>query len=180
MNKSERNDRNGSTTDRNQNNQYGKNTGSKKFPSSSSKMMQQEESKKESVSKADILFFDDDDAPSDNKATEKNQPNERPGNAIDKIFKKLKKGKEEYSKIESQTMEPRREKERGNGLILEQPRDVSNVPWMSKKTMAISSSLVRAHNEIIEFVNYIVPTKEEHRIREKSLEKYLIQFIAVS
>jgi len=44
-------------------------------------------------------------------------------------------------------------------------------PWMSRSTQKIRNTLVRFHNEIIDFVNYVTPSKEDHILREKSLEK---------
>ena len=45
-------------------------------------------------------------------------------------------------------------------------------PWMSRSTQKIRNTLVRFHNEIIDFVNYITPSKEDHTLRETSLAKY--------
>ena len=171
MNKYERNDRSFGGSDRGYNRGHGQGNynekygNSKKLFSGSSKPIQ-EESKKELSNKDDILLFDEDD-----QSVMKNKPNEKPSNSIETIFKKLKKGREEYSKLEIKQPESRRDRDNSNGFMITQPTEISNIPWMSKKTMGISSSLVRAHNEIIEFVNYIVPTKEDHAIREASLEK---------
>ena len=44
-------------------------------------------------------------------------------------------------------------------------------PWMSQSTQKIKNTLVRFHNEIIDFVNFCVPSKEEHAKRERSIEK---------
>jgi non-canonical poly(A) RNA polymerase PAPD5/7 len=40
-------------------------------------------------------------------------------------------------------------------------------PWMSKTTKSIGDTLLRFHNEIIEFYNYIKPSKKNHASRMK-------------
>lgn len=44
-------------------------------------------------------------------------------------------------------------------------------PWMSQSTQKIKNTMVRFHNEIIDFVNYVAPLKEEHAKREKAMER---------
>lgn len=131
-----------------------------------------EESKKE-FAKDDIIFFEDNDQPSESKGYQRNLNNERLGNYGDSTYKKVKKSRDDYSRFETKSAEFRRERENpwDNSAQQPQQKEVRSVPWMSKRTAGISSSLVRAHNEIIEFVNYVIPTKEEHAHREKSLER---------
>lgn len=55
------------------------------------------------------------------------------------------------------------------------PREAEKVsgkqvaPWMTSRTRDIKDSLLRFHNEVIEFCEYVSPTKEEHTFREKAL-----------
>ena len=49
--------------------------------------------------------------------------------------------------------------------------DEKLAPWMSKSTQKIKNTLVRFHNEIIDFANHVTPSKEEHTKREKSLAR---------
>ena len=44
-------------------------------------------------------------------------------------------------------------------------------PWMTRSTQKIRNTLVRFHNEIIDFVSYVMPSKEDHNLREQSLAK---------
>ncbi|CAD8121914.1 unnamed protein product [Paramecium sonneborni] len=53
---------------------------------------------------------------------------------------------------------------------------VDVIPWMSKKTMMIKNPVLRLHNEMIEFFNYISPSDQEHKRRITAymrVEKYL-------
>jgi len=51
------------------------------------------------------------------------------------------------------------------------PDEERLAPWMTNSTQKIKNTLVRFHNEIIDFVNFITPSKEDHNKREKGLEK---------
>lgn len=42
-------------------------------------------------------------------------------------------------------------------------------PWMTGRTKDIKDALLRFHNEIIEFAEYVSPTTAEHASREKAL-----------
>ncbi|KRX10728.1 hypothetical protein PPERSA_00498 [Pseudocohnilembus persalinus] len=44
-------------------------------------------------------------------------------------------------------------------------------PWISKKTLRIQNSVLRLHNEIIEFTQYLQPTKAEHQLRMDSFNR---------
>lgn len=149
--------------------------------------------KKVTQQKDEFIQFNDDNDNHDGQSSlqaKKPQSYQQSSSAIDTIFKKLKKGQDEYSKHSSRQYDSkkdnsnnryndnsynsRKDKDRSRDYYQDQYREeerVDRVPWMSEKTASISSSLVRAHNEIIEFVNYIIPTKESHRIRERSLER---------
>lgn len=43
---------------------------------------------------------------------------------------------------------------------------------MTSRTKEIKDSLLRFHNEIIEFCEYVSPTKVEHEFKEKALAEY--------
>ncbi len=66
---------------------------------------------------------------------------------------------------------PKNNLNHSNPPIFLSPDEERLAPWMTKSTMKIKNSLVRFHNEIIDFVNYIVPSKEAHAKREKALER---------
>jgi non-canonical poly(A) RNA polymerase PAPD5/7 len=55
---------------------------------------------------------------------------------------------------------------------------VQVAPWMTSRTRDIKDSLLRFHNEVIEFCEYVSPTKEEHAFREKALAEYFPYDIA--
>lgn len=44
-------------------------------------------------------------------------------------------------------------------------------PWMLRTTHKVKNTLVRLHNEIIDFVNYVAPRDEEHRKRELAYKR---------
>lgn len=44
-------------------------------------------------------------------------------------------------------------------------------PWMSKATSMIQNINVRLHNEIVEFSNYIQPTKDDVQKRELAIKQ---------
>ncbi|CAD8210064.1 unnamed protein product [Paramecium octaurelia] len=53
---------------------------------------------------------------------------------------------------------------------------VDVIPWMSKKTLMIRHPVLRLHNEIVEFYEYITPSDQEHKRRVTAylrVEKYL-------
>lgn len=142
---------------------------------------EQNTAKRATQSKKDFIQFDDDDEeekPSNPSRTNATQNQSK--SAIDNIFKKVKKSNDDYSRTEvtqNDSGRDRNHRERDQQYSdsysqrKERESSAPNVPWMSIRTGSISSSLVRAHNEIIEFVNHVVPTKEAHRIRERSLER---------
>jgi hypothetical protein len=79
---------------------------------------------------------------------------------LDKTFKKLKGGK------------PKNEDtSKGDGSNSRFEEEKKEAPWMSKQTFKIRNTLVRFHNEIIDFMNHVSPTKEEHAKREKAFER---------
>ena len=132
-----------------------------------------EESKKE-IAKDDMILFDDGEKAAETKPPQRSFYNEKESSYPDPYYKKLKKERDEYTRFEMRSNDFRRNKEGSfdNSYQQQQQKEeVRTVPWMSKRTAGISSSLVRAHNEIIEFVNYIIPSKEDHRLREKSMER---------
>lgn len=47
-------------------------------------------------------------------------------------------------------------------------------PWMTKKTADIRDSLLRFHNEIIEFYQYISATPAEREARKVAFLEYLL------
>lgn len=47
-------------------------------------------------------------------------------------------------------------------------------PWVKANTLNIKNPIIRLHNEIIDFCEYIAPTKTEHRSRMNSVNKYNI------
>jgi len=49
--------------------------------------------------------------------------------------------------------------------------DEKLAPWMTRSTQKIRNTLVRFHNEIIDFVSYVMPSKDDHNLREQSLAK---------
>ncbi|CAD8121232.1 unnamed protein product [Paramecium sonneborni] len=54
--------------------------------------------------------------------------------------------------------------------------NVDIIPWMSKKTMMIRHPVLRLHNEMMEFFDYISPSDSEHKRRITAymrVEKYL-------
>lgn len=46
-------------------------------------------------------------------------------------------------------------------------------PWIAVSTLEIKDSLLRFHNEVIDFYNYIKPSEESHRSRLQAFEEYL-------
>jgi hypothetical protein len=48
---------------------------------------------------------------------------------------------------------------------------VQVAPWMTKRTRDINDSLLRFHNEIIEFCEYVSPTDAEHRLKELAFQE---------
>lgn len=44
-------------------------------------------------------------------------------------------------------------------------------PWLSQSTKIIKEPMLRFHNEIIDFFNYIKPIDAEHNLRLKTIEK---------
>jgi non-canonical poly(A) RNA polymerase PAPD5/7 len=44
-------------------------------------------------------------------------------------------------------------------------------PWLNKNIFKMRSPILRLHNEIIDFTNYIAPTQKEHEIRTDSVAK---------
>ena len=118
-------------------------------------------------SKKDFIEFGSPDKPAE---TQKRESQKRSQSTIDAIFKQVKKSHDSYSRHEFKQQEEREPHNREEHKYPEKTN--TKVAWMSKRTSGISSSIVRAHNEIIEFVDYIVPTKEDHRIREKSFSRY--------
>ncbi len=102
--------------------------------------------------KKDFLKFED------TKEDENQEDDEI--DALDKTFKKLKGGKpknEESGKADVNNSRYEEEKK--------------EAPWMTKQTFKIRNTLVRFHNEIIDFMNFVAPSKEEHQRREKAFER---------
>jgi len=44
-------------------------------------------------------------------------------------------------------------------------------PWISDSTMSIKNPNVRLHNELIEFTNYISPSKEDYNKRTNAIKR---------
>ena len=44
-------------------------------------------------------------------------------------------------------------------------------PWMSSSTRKVNNTLIRFHNEIIDFAEHVGPSKKDQAIRKKSFEK---------
>ena len=95
--------------------------------------------------------------------------------------KKHKKDRPETIVLDDEPEEPKQEE-----LIrFDEPREAEKekvsrsrvAPWMTKKTRDIRDSLLRFHNEIIEFSEYICPTPQEHEVRERALREYAICYI---
>jgi hypothetical protein len=102
--------------------------------------------------KKDFLKFED------TKEDENNKDDEI--EALDKTFKKLKGGKQ-------------KNEDSGKGDINQgrYEEEKKEAVWLTKQTFKIKNTLVRFHNEIIDFMNYVSPTKEEHQRREKAFER---------
>ena len=47
----------------------------------------------------------------------------------------------------------------------------SITPWLAASTLEIKDSLLRFHNEVIDFYNYIKPSDESHRSRLQAFEE---------
>ncbi|KAL4464118.1 hypothetical protein ABPG74_006055 [Tetrahymena malaccensis] len=56
-------------------------------------------------------------------------------------------------------------------VIGKQADEQKVAPWASLRTLRIKNPLLRLHNEIIELTDYLSPTKQEHEIRLKSMER---------
>ena len=108
------------------------------------------------------------------KSPKKLNPVSHSGYGNEKRWKKLKKSKDDYSKLEINPHDSESKADPDPIYSFSELKNLRHVPWMSKKTSEISATLVRAHNEIIEFVNYLGPTNQVHTARENSFEKYLI------
>lgn len=53
---------------------------------------------------------------------------------------------------------------------IEESEDEKNdSPWISENTTQAKHPLVRLHNEILDFCNYVTPTKNESERREKAI-----------
>jgi hypothetical protein len=79
---------------------------------------------------------------------------------IEIIFKKLKTSKSEPTR-DSRDPQP--------GLTLPETR--KEAPWVSKETHRVGNTLVRFHNEVVDFVSYVSPPDDEHEKREKAFKR---------
>lgn len=84
---------------------------------------------------------------------------------MDKIFKKRNKLTDKDSGVE------RESKKIDIPDLLNFDEEKKVAPWLSKGTSAIRNTLVRFHNEIIDFCNYILPTETEHKRRETAMDR---------
>lgn len=50
-------------------------------------------------------------------------------------------------------------------------------PWITESTLQVKHSLVRLHNEILDFCAYVSPSKLESSRREKAIKMYSIKFL---
>ncbi len=48
-------------------------------------------------------------------------------------------------------------------------------PWISENTKKTKHPLVRLHNEILDFCNYVIPSRAEISHREKAIDTYLFE-----
>jgi hypothetical protein len=99
-----------------------------------------------------------------------------PEEATDSANSKIKKVKSEPAGSKGQNSSKNREndqQERGpaDGNYVSFDEETRVAPWMIKTTHKIKNTLVRLHNEIIDFVNYVAPRDEEHKKRETAFKR---------
>jgi non-canonical poly(A) RNA polymerase PAPD5/7 len=82
---------------------------------------------------------------------------------VDNIFKKTKLNNNDERKKISYAMNS------NNGVSIE--TEMQLAPWISKSTLRIKNTLIRFHNEIIDFSKYVSPSEEEHLKREAAFQK---------
>jgi len=95
------------------------------------------------------------------------------GESIDDMFRKLKKVKNEEGDSEQKSA---REVYKGSSrktkeVVIDEEDEKKMAPWMSNATSKIENTTLRLHNEIMDFVEYIGPSKKEDALRKKSFEK---------
>ena len=83
---------------------------------------------------------------------------------IDNVFKKMKNNYISSKKTSSISMNPAKDDDVDHSLSLE----MQLTPWITKNTMKIKNSLVRFHNEIIDFCQFVSPSEQEHLRRENA------------
>lgn len=91
---------------------------------------------------------------------------------LDEEYPKFREGKKQ---VRTEANEIRWSPEKNRAVthppIFLSPDEERLAPWMSNATQKIRNTLVRFHNEIIDFVNFITPSEDDHNRREKGLEK---------
>jgi len=98
----------------------------------------------------------------DNFPTEKDtKPN--PNEDIDNIFKKAKLNTNEEKKKPAYSMSINEE--------VQISTEIQIAPWVSTNTLRIKNTMIRFHNEIIDFCKFVAPSDEEHLKREVSYYK---------
>ena len=113
--------------------------------------------------------------------TQQNQPSylvaaEEGMKTIDNMFKKLKKSKNEDENTDRKSarevyLSSNEKGSRRNKDAVDEEEEKKMAPWMSSATKNIENTTLRFHNEIMDFVEYVGPSKKEDAIRKKSFEK---------
>jgi len=94
--------------------------------------------------------------------------------SIDEAFNNLKKIKKENSlKKNAKEMYSNQKQSQNTDNHIFEETERHFAPWMSKSTGKIENPIIRFHNEIIDFVDYIGPSQKEDSLRKKSFEKFL-------